>query len=135
LRNHPLLLVEALPALALASVLIAILPFRWIAKLAAGGGGRAHPPASLTEGQLIGSAVGAWAALVPWRAVCFQQGLAALLMLRRRGLAATLFYGAAHSRDSAVVAHVWVQSVSVDVIGCETAEDYALLATFPSRTD
>jgi Transglutaminase-like superfamily len=135
LRNQPLLLAEALLALALASLLIAVRPFRSIARLAAGGGIHAYPAASSTEAQLIGRAVGAWAERVPWRAVCFQQGLAALLMLRRRRRAATLFYGAAHSQDAAVVAHVWVQSASVDVIGCETAGDYGLLAAFPSLRD
>ncbi len=135
LRDQPQLLAEALLALGLASALIAILPFRSIARLAAGGGARTYPPASSSEAQLIARAVRAWAMRVPWRAVCFQQGLAALLMLRRRRLAATLFYGAAHSADAVLVAHVWVRSADVDVIGCETARDYRLLAVFPGRSD
>jgi hypothetical protein len=135
LRDQPLLLIEALLALGLASALIAILPFRLVARLAAGGGARTYPPASSSEAQLIARVARAWAVRVPWRAVCFQQGLAALFMLRRRRLAATLFYGAAHSADAALVAHVWVRSVAVDVIGCETAGDYRLLAAFPNRSD
>jgi Transglutaminase-like superfamily len=67
--------------------------------------------------------------------MCIQQGLAALLMLRRRRLMATLYYGAAHSADHVLVAHVWVRSADVDVVGCETASDFQLLATFPDRSD
>jgi hypothetical protein len=135
LREHPLLLIEALLALGLAFALIAVLPFRRVAKLASAGAGRTPPPVSPSEAQLIASAIRAWAARVPWRAVCFEQGLAALLMLRRRGLAVTLFYGAAYDADAALVAHVWVRSVLVDVIGCETSHDYQLLATFPNQSD
>ena len=33
--------------------------------------------------------------------------------------------------DGRLVAHVWVRSGEVDVIGCEGAERYGLLAVFP----
>ncbi len=135
LRHRPLLMFEALVALGLATALIAILPFRSVARLAAGEGALTHRSATTAEAHLIARAVGAWAGCVPWRAVCFQQGLAALLMLRRRRQTATLYYGAAHGIDARLVAHVWVTSGSTDVIGCETAADYGVLAIFPDRPD
>lgn len=119
--------------LALASALIVLLPFRRIAALAAGTQGLDRPLIPPEEGQWISRAIGAWAALVPWRAVCFQQGLAALLMLRRRRQQATLFYGAAHGADGALVAHVWVRSGNQDVIGCAQAANYGVLAAFPAE--
>ena len=75
-------------------------------------------------------ALAATARRVPWRAVCFQQGLAAHWMLARRGCASTLHYGVGKKSDGALVAHVWVRSDETDVIGCAEAKDYALLATF-----
>ena len=121
---------EALGALVFASLLIALLPFRRIAGLAARGKqGRAASPA---EAMRIARAVGGWAWRVPWRAVCFQQGLAAQLMLRRRGLAARLYYGARWDDDGTLVAHVWVRSGDINVIGCKGVERYGLLAVFPS---
>lgn len=135
MRDKPVLLLEALIALGVASLLIAILHFRSVARLAAGAGTPSYPPVSPCDAQLIARAVRAWAARVPWRAVCLQQGLAVLLMLRRRRLLATLFYGAAHNTDAKLVAHVWVRSADIDVIGCENADDYRLLATFPAQSN
>jgi hypothetical protein len=124
-----LLLGEALVALTVASALIALVPFRRIAALASRG--RQGPPAPPGEARRIAQAVDAWARRVPWRAVCFQQGFAAQLMLRRRGHAACLIYGAARDEHGGLIAHVWVRSGSTDVIGCEGAERYGVLATFP----
>jgi glycyl-tRNA synthetase (class II) len=76
-------------------------------------------------------AVLAWAKRVPWRALCFEQGLAAFALLRRRQLAATMHYGAA-TIDGELKAHVWVTSGKIEVVGCENQEDYGLLARFPS---
>lgn len=135
LREKPLLLAEALFAVMVASLLIKFLPFRSVARVAAGRGLRINRSASSYEARLIARAVSACAARVPWRALCIQKGLAAVLMLRRRRLAATLFYGAAHSADASLVAHVWVRSNNVDVMGCETANDYGLLAAFPGHSD
>jgi hypothetical protein len=131
LRDHPMLLIEAFLVLSFASAIIAILPFRLVARIASGSAIWAHQTASQPEAKRIASAVAAWGARVPWRAVCFQQGLAAFLMLRRRHCAATLFYGAALNADADLVAHVWVRSNTMDVIGCENASDYRLLTTFP----
>jgi len=124
-----LLLGEALVMLALASLLIAILSFRRVAALSAGT--RSRTPATHAQAHAIAKSVAAWGRRVPWRAVCFQQGLAVQLMLRRRGLAAALHYGAARDDKGVLVAHVWVRSGGTDVIGCEGAERYGLLAVFP----
>jgi hypothetical protein len=135
LRYRPLLLIEALLALAFACLLIAVLPFRSVAKFTSAGAIKAYEPAPAEEARLIARSIEAWAARVPWRAVCFHQGLAALAMLRRRGYSATLYYGAAHSESASLVAHVWVKSANIDVIGCENVSNYGLLATFPDRNN
>lgn len=125
-----LFLIEALAALTLASMLIAMLPFRWAVRVVAG-----RPAATPADPRVAGRIAWAlrnWAGRVPWRAMCFQQGLAAQLMLRRRGRAATVHYGARHD-DGRLVAHVWVRSGATDVIGCEDVARYGLLATFPSN--
>jgi hypothetical protein len=63
--------------------------------------------------------------------MCFQQGLAAQLMLRRRGIPSVLYYGAAQDDKSGLYAHVWVRDGDVDVIGGEIAHRFAILAAFP----
>jgi transglutaminase superfamily protein len=126
------LLLEAVLWLTMASLAIAILPFPRIAGIAS----RKSLVISPTSGKedLVGRvrwAIAAASSRVPWRAVCFQQGLAAHLMLRRRGINSVLYYGAAHTADSTLAAHVWVRADDLDVVGCEEASQYALLAAFP----
>ena len=72
---------------------------------------------------------------VPWRALCFEQGLAAQIMLRRRGIASTLYYGAAPDKAEGLSAHVWVRDGAIDVVGCELAPHYGVLAVFPPEPE
>ena len=126
------LLAEALPTLALASIAIRILPFRTVATAAARVGRRAvaQDPERAMQARL---AVQAWARRVPWRTVCFQQGLALHLMLRRRGIASVLNYGVRKKEGDELAAHVWVDVGSDTVIGGEESPQFARLARFPAE--
>lgn len=123
------LLAEALVALVMASAAIRILPFVKVGEMAS------RPLGPSAGGHDLAPkvvwAVEAWARRVPWRAVCFQQGLAAQMMLRRRGVDSTLYFGAARRPEKSLEAHVWVRAGKTDVIGCEDAPDFAILAAFP----
>jgi hypothetical protein len=130
-RTDGLLLAEALATLALASLAIKLLPFRRVAAMAGGAGRPASPPQGEAEAKKVRWAVHAWGRRVPWRVVCFQRGLAAHLMLRRRGLPSLLHYGAAAAAEGELSAHVWVTLEGKDIMGGEEASKFALLATFP----
>jgi GNAT superfamily N-acetyltransferase len=123
------LLAEALATLALASLAIALLPFRKVAA-AASAGGRKPGPARADDVARARWAVQAWARRVPWRTVCFQRGLALHWMLRRRGIGSVLLYGARRDADG-LAAHVWVDVDGETVIGGEEAAGFACLARFP----
>jgi hypothetical protein len=128
------LLVESVGWLALASLAIAILPFQRIAAIASRKSLATLPERSCENLVVrIRWAIAAASTRVPWRTVCFQQGLAAHLMLRRRGVNSVLYYGAAHTAENALAAHVWVRVGDLDVVGCEQASQYALLAAFPGE--
>ena len=130
-----LLLLEATFWLAVAALVIAVLPFRHLGRLAAFPLCRHAPPQqSRLTGQRVRWSVIACARLVPWRAMCFQQGLAAQLMLRRRGIPSVLYYGAA-LEDQRLSAHVWVRDRDADVIGGEIASRYAVLTAFPPQRE
>jgi Transglutaminase-like superfamily len=133
-QDRPLLL-EAILWLAIAGVAIAVLPFRHVGSLAAGPIRRRKFPlqARATTVRRIRWAIITTAARVPWRALCFQQGLAAQLMLRRRGIPSVLYYGSAQDERRGLHAHVWVRDGDVDVIGGEIAHRFAILAAFPSE--
>jgi hypothetical protein len=124
-----LLLAEALLTLVLASLAIRLLPFRTVVGAAATPD-RGPPPDSANETALKTVwAVRAWARRVPWKAVCFQQGLAVHVMLRRRGVRSHLHYGV--SQADGLKAHVWVSAAGRDVIGGEEAAGFTCLATYP----
>jgi GNAT superfamily N-acetyltransferase len=136
-RRRPLgatnrrLLFEALPALALASLAIKLVPFRRVAAAASRrgkGSGRAADEAFVRKARW---AVEAWSKRVPWRTVCFQQGLALHAILRRRGIASLLHYGVARDAAKGLRAHVWVTVDGRPAIGGEEAGGFACVATFP----
>jgi len=125
------LLAEAIAALAVAFLLIALVPFRRVASLARAP--EAVPPepgTRLDQIRAVSWAVTASARRVPWRAKCIEQGFAAHWMLRRRAIPAVLHYGVA-KRDGDLVAHVWVRSGSIDVVGCQNSAEFAEVARFP----
>lgn len=132
-----LLLGEALIVLAAASLAIALLPFRRTVELM-----RVDRPRRSIEPALSGAvvakcrwAVHAWSRRVPWRAVCFQRGLALHLMLRRRGIQSTLHYGVAQSEAEGLRAHVWIDVGSRTVLGGAEAPQFTRLASFPAERD
>jgi hypothetical protein len=68
---------------------------------------------------------------VPFRAVCLQQSFAALLMLRRRGLAATVHLGVAREQSGeALTAHAWSHCGDVPVTGVAVAHTFAPVVVF-----
>ena len=124
----PALLAEAGAAILAASLAIRLAEFRTIARrLEQPLTGR--PAADGETAYWVRRAVLAYGRRLPWRAKCFEQGLAAAWMLRRRGLAYALHYGAA-TGDGRLAAHVWVTSGPTAVVGCENHEEFSLLATF-----
>jgi hypothetical protein len=129
-----LLLAEALPTLAWASLAIFFLPFRRVAATAAELHHVARSPDPQTA-RKIAWAVNAWARRVPWRAVCFQRGLAAHRMLRRRGYESVLHYGVGQEEAKGLRAHVWVTLGGRDVVGGEEASEFVCLATFPPASN
>ncbi|MGZ8997830.1 MAG: lasso peptide biosynthesis B2 protein [Allosphingosinicella sp.] len=124
-----LLLAEALLTLALASLAIRLLPFRKVIGAASAVDRRRVAADSVSKTRKVVWAVGAWARRVPWKAVCFQRGLAVHVMLRRRGIPSHLHYGV--SQSDGLKAHVWVSAAGRDVIGGAEAAGFACLATYP----
>jgi hypothetical protein len=123
------MLAEALLALGVSSLGVAVVPFRKVLALVR----PAVPGNAAPEDATVAAvrwAVSAAARRVPWRAKCLEQALAAQWMLRRRGVRATIFYGVSKA-PGGLEAHAWVRTAQRDVIGCEIAADFTELARFP----
>jgi hypothetical protein len=67
---------------------------------------------------------------LPWRAVCFHQGIAAQRILCRAGIAAQLHFGIAKSEAKGLEAHVWVVANGITVVGGKTSRQFTQLGVF-----
>ena len=131
------LLGEAMLELALAAAAIRLRPFRQALASAASPLGKRAPITPAVLAEIVARA----GQLVPFRAVCFQQGLALQRMARRRGIDARLHYGVglAHPELGSsgklpgdLQAHVWVTVGTDGILGHEQAPYFRELLRSPA---
>lgn len=67
---------------------------------------------------------------VPFKAVCLPQAMAARAMLKRRGVASVLHFGAALGEAQAIDAHAWLDAAGVEVTGYPVAKNFSEIACF-----
>jgi Transglutaminase-like superfamily len=65
---------------------------------------------------------------------CFPRAIAAQAMLRRRGVATTLYWGAATIPGEGLVGHVWLKDGEIGVQGSRASGRYSALASFSPAT-
>lgn len=78
----------------------------------------------------ISWAVTRGAAHVPFKAVCLPQAMAARIMLRRRGVASAMHFGAARGAEKPLDAHAWLDAAGVKVTGYPVGPQFAEIACF-----
>jgi hypothetical protein len=96
-------------------------------RVARGGQGSA---AEARLAEEIGWATVRAARHVPFKAVCLPQAMAARIMLRRRGVASVLHFGAAKGQARPIDAHAWLDAAGVEVTGYPVAAQFAEIACF-----
>lgn len=128
-----LLVAEAVFLILFSRILLAFLPFPRVVPLFF------HPQGKneLQGGQRRAARVctkkaifTAWKRL-PLKNTCFHRAIAAHFMLRRRGVATTLYYGAAQLPQHGLCGHVWLQDGEVGIVGHNISKKYYKLASFP----
>lgn len=124
--NQHRLLVEAGVRLATAALRVHLQPFQQAIQ----SGALPLGARSGCDPEAIVRAIRWAAAVLPFRIVCLQEGLACQSMLRIRGVDARLRYGAAVGRK--LEAHVWVTVGDRVVIGEEEASRFKPVACFPA---
>jgi hypothetical protein len=134
-RRKYLLLVEASVCLAAARLALLVLPFPRIAKHL--GQLQAPSPQPAAAGGEAGTvrdvswAVNKAARLVPFRAVCLPQALAAWQMLHVRRVPSRLHFGASTTHpNKALATHAWLDAGGVEVTGYPVAHEYVELGYF-----
>lgn len=138
--RRQMLVAEACASMLVARISLAIFPFRRVAK----GFGAMVPPndprvrahsEGATEDQVrtaraVGWAVRSSAPYMPFRSVCLQQAMAAHAMLRRRGIASVMHFGAGKSDEKPIDTHAWLDAAGVKVTGYPVAPTLAELGCF-----
>jgi transglutaminase superfamily protein len=67
--------------------------------------------------RAVAWAVAAAARRMPFEATCLPQAIAAQAMLRRRGVAASVYLGAGRDEEGRMEAHAWVDAAGIGVTG------------------
>jgi len=127
---------EALVALAIARVAMAVLPFRRIAAWLGTPGAESSATASdedILTAKEIAWAISVLGKRVPWDGRCLARALAANGMLRRRGLEATVIFGARQNASSSFDAHAWLRLGPFIVTGEPEHESFNRLTTFARK--
>jgi hypothetical protein len=134
IMKHRLRVVEAACVLSLVGVLLRILPFRTVMKLA--GDVRTGAAENAVKGRTgnplaaaVGTAVVRAAAWLPWDAKCLVQALAGRLMLKCRGVPSVLVFGVAKQTDE-ITAHAWLVAGGGTVCGGREATAFKPIAAF-----
>ena len=127
------LLLETLVLLALARMAVLLLPFRWVARVL--GRPQAQPPVEEDPGRArqarrIGVMTSKASKNVPWTSKCLDQALAAKVMLARRGLATTVYFGVKKDEQGQLAAHAWLRSGTLYVTGGKDRAQFTLINTF-----
>jgi hypothetical protein len=129
-----LLLLEAVCHLLLARIMLQIFPFRRLRKyfnrLPRNSAGLPDTERGRIRDE-IRWAIDAAASRLPGQTACFPRGIAAQAMCRKRGIQATLCYGATNLPAKGLTAHVWVMDGNHGIVGHQIAEDYRIIARFP----
>jgi len=90
----------------------------------------ASAPEHARIAQEIGWAVTRSARYLPFSAVCLPQAMAARVMLKRRGVASVMHFGAAKGAGKPLDAHAWLDAAGVEVTGYPVANKFAEIACF-----
>ncbi len=67
---------------------------------------------------------------LPWKCTCLVDAIAAKIMLRRRNIPATIFFGMAKDNDKKITAHAWVKCGDIYVTGEHTEFEYKAVGHF-----
>jgi len=138
------LIAEAAALLLVLRLALLLVPFPWLARrlgaFLAPADPRVAAACAATTAEAarlareVGWAVTRGAAHAPFEAVCLSQAMAARIMLKRRGVASVMRFGAAlapgRPPGRPLVTHAWLDAAGVKVTGYPAARGFAEIGCF-----
>ncbi|MCP4177331.1 MAG: lasso peptide biosynthesis B2 protein [bacterium] len=67
---------------------------------------------------------------LPWKCTCLVNAISAKIMLRRRKIPSTIFFGMAKDSDDKIAAHAWVKCGDIYITGEHTEHEYKAVGHF-----
>lgn len=132
--NEYTLFAEAWAFLAFARFALLFLPFKRIVPLLGKSmveaSGEAENKTELLDA--IALAVNRACKYSPWRTKCFEQAIAAKIILKQRRLKSTLYLGVYKDQSDKMQAHAWLKHNTVIVTGGPSIEKYTVINWFGS---
>lgn len=132
--KHLFLFAEAWLLLAIARCMLVFLPFKKIVPVLGKLEGKGVADQKDNSNFLfqIKLAIARACRYSPWRTKCFEQALAAKMMLKRRSFISTIFFGVYKDADNKLNAHAWLQTGEQIITGGGNLERYTVLSSFKS---
>lgn len=129
-----LLFAEAWLLLAIARLMLVFLPFKKIIPVLGNIQGKDEQSYRANDSKLLSVklSIERGGRYSPWRTRCFEQALAAKMMLKRRRFVSTVFFGVCKDGDNKLNAHAWLQSCGQIITGGGNLEKFTVLSSFKS---
>ena len=129
------LFTEAWLLLAIARLLLIFLPFKKLApllgKTVTANTNTAHSSVNTLFLQQTSTAIARGCRYAFWRTKCFEQALAAKLILKRRGIVSLLLFGVYKNPDTLqLTAHAWILCNGMIITGGKNLEMYTVVSRF-----
>lgn len=130
-----LIFLEAAIALTASSLMLRLMPFRFVARLAGRLGVRfgdvpcGEHAAGNSRAAGVGRAINRTAKRLPWHSNCLVRAIAGRLMLARRRIPSTLSFGV-NADTGQIQAHAWLQAGGTVICGAAEMKGFAPIAEF-----
>jgi hypothetical protein len=121
---------EAWSCLAMARLMLVFRPFKKILPFLRSGEKNVEINVNSEILQQIKLSIARACVRSPWRTRCFEQALAAKMMLNRRKISSTIFFGVKKENTEELAAHAWVKSGEFIVTGWQKVKEYTVVGSF-----
>lgn len=134
--NEFTLFLEAWIFLCLARVILIFVPFKKVVKLLGNNANLENETMTLpknTSNQIkIQLSISRGCKYSFWRTMCFEQALAAKMMLKRRNIYSRIYFGVKKSNleSNKMQAHAWLDSEGVTLTGNQGKESFTIVGIF-----
>ena len=125
------LLLRAAGWLAIARIMLVVMPFRRLAARLSSESGSSHTEPDQEMLQRISYTVSAAANNVPWRSDCFPQTIAARMLLKRYGYTSTIHFGIDRVGEDRLEGHAWLTCGETVVTGGGELDRYTEIYSIP----